>query len=207
MEHKELLRGWISHLDARGSKINPLVAEAAYAVLPAAVRYSEGNPTEAVEILAKTAFEVSRFVFRNEWPAVDKDGHEIRDMKDYLYRGFMRKANHRFRKENGSGTALVSLDFTKEVSDSGSSKQIMENEVLFEKLYSQMDPKLQAIFYWREIEGCRWKQVGKVVGMKPHAAKVYYLRGIQRLARLVFEGSKIVQMSGSKNRGKAAREF
>jgi DNA-directed RNA polymerase specialized sigma24 family protein len=118
-------------------------------------------------------------------------------MKDYLYRGYMRKANHRFGRRS-SNAALVSLDLTKEISDGGSSKRVLENEVLFEKLYSQMDPKLQVIFYWREIEGCRWKQVGEVVGMKPHAAKVYYLRGLQRLARLVYEGSNVILISKGK---------
>jgi hypothetical protein len=201
MEHRNLLEGWIRHLDSRGPKIDPLVAGAAFVVLPAAVWYSQGHPTEAVEVLASTAFEVSKFVFRNGPPAVDKDGQEIRDMKDYLYRGYMRKANHRFRRTR-SDAALVSLHLTSEVSDGGSSKRVLENEVLFEKLYSQMDPKLQVIFYWREIEGCRWKQVGKVVGMKPHAAKVYYLRGLQRLARLVYEGSNVIPIS----KGKATSE-
>ena len=204
MEHKNLLEGWIRHLDSSGPRIHPLVSDAAYAVLPAAVWYSQGNPTEAVEFLARTAFEVSKFVFRNGPPAVDKDGQEICDMKDYLYRGYMRKANHRFGRSSSNAT-LVSLDLTKEISDRGSSKRVLENEVLFEKLYSQMDPKLQVIFYWREIEGCRWKQVGEVVGMKPHAAKVYYLRGLQRLAKLVYEGSNVIPID--KTKGKAGSEF
>ena len=98
MEHSELLAGWISHLDSTGPKIDPVVVEAAYALLPAVVYYLQGNPTEAVETLARTAFEVSKFVCRNGPPAVDKDGQQIRDMKDYLYRGYMKKASHRCKK-------------------------------------------------------------------------------------------------------------
>jgi hypothetical protein len=94
MENRKLLEEWISHLDSSGPKVHPLVTEAACAVLPAAVWYSQGNPTEAVEILAKAAYEVSKFVYRNGPPARDKEGQEIRDMKDYLYRGYMKKANH-----------------------------------------------------------------------------------------------------------------
>jgi len=207
MEHSELLAGWISYLDSTGPKIDPLVVEAAYALLPAAVSYSQGNPTEAVETLARSAFEVSKFVFRNGLPAVDKNGQQIRDMKDYLYRGYMKKANHRVKKRSKSDAALVSLEVTREVSDGGSSKRVMENDVLFERLYGQMDPKLQVIFYWREIEGWHWKQVGKAIGMKPHAAKVYYLRGLQRLARLVYEGSNVVPIDQTRNQGKAGSEM
>jgi len=61
--------GWISHLDSRGPTIHPLVAEAAYGVLPAAVWYSEGRPGKAAEVLAKTAFEVSKLVLQNGPPA------------------------------------------------------------------------------------------------------------------------------------------
>jgi len=205
MEHRNLLEGWIQHLDSTGQKIDLVVTEAAYAVLPAAVWYSQGHPGEAAEVLAKTAFEVSKFVFRNGPPAVDKDGQQIRDMKHYLYRGYMKKAYHRFRRRTRSDAALVSLHLSSEVSDGGSSKRFLENEILFERLYDQMDPKLQVIFYWREIEGCRWKQVGKVVGMKPHAAKVYYLRGLQRLAKLVYEGSNVIPIN--KTKGKAGSEL
>jgi hypothetical protein len=97
MASRKLLEGWISYLDSRGPEIHPLVTEAAHAVLPAAIWYAQGDPTEAAELLAKTAFEVSKFVFRNGPLAVDKDGREIRDMKEYLYRGYMKKANHRFK--------------------------------------------------------------------------------------------------------------
>ena len=206
MDHSELLRSWISHLDSSGPKVDPLVTEGAYAILPAAVWYSQGNPTEAVEILAKTASEVSKFVFRNGPPAVDKDGQEIRDMKDYLYRGYMKKANHRFRQESKIDAAVVSLDPTRDISDGGSSKRLMENDALFRELYSQMGPKLKVIFYWREIKGCSWRQVGKIVGMKAHAAKVYYYRGIQGLARLVYEGSNVVPISKARNKDKAANQ-
>jgi len=206
MDHSELLRSWISHLDSRGPKVDPLVTDAAYAVLPAAVWYSEGRPGEAAEVLAKTAFEVSKFVLRNGPPARDKDGQEIRDMKDYLYRGYMKKANHRFRQEPKIDAALVSLDPARDISDGGSSKRAMENDALFRELYSQMEPKLKVIFYWREIRGCRWRHVGKIVGMKAHAAKVYYHRGIQRLAKLVFERSNVVPISKANNRGKAANQ-
>ena len=206
MESRKLLEGWISHLDSRGLTVDPLVAEAAYAVLPAAVWYSEGSPGEASEVLAKTAFEVSKFVLRNGPPARDKDGQEIRDMKDYLYRGYLKKANHRFRIETKIDSALVSLDPARDVSDGGSSKRMMENDALFRELYSQMEPKLKVIFYWREIKGCRWRQVGKIVGMKPHAAKVYYYRGIEQLAKLVYEGSNVVSISKTRNRGKAANQ-
>ena len=206
MEQRELLEGWISHLDSRGLKIDPLVAEAAYAVLPAAVWYSQGSPSEAAEVLAKTAFDVSRFVLRNGPPARDKDGQEIRDMKDYLYRGYMRKANHRFRQDQEIDAAGVSLDPARDVSDGGSSKRMMENDALFRELYGQMEPKLKVMFYWREINGCRWRQVGKIVGMKAHTAKVYYYRGIERLAKLVYEGSNVVSINETRNRGRAANQ-
>jgi hypothetical protein len=206
MANRELLDGWISHFDSKGPKVHLLVAEAAHAVLPAAVWYSQGNSTEAAEILAKTAFVVSKFVYRNGPPARDKQGREIQDMKDYLYRAYMKNANHRFRRKPKNHAVLVSLDLTREPSDGGSSKRGLENEALVEKLLSQMDPKLKAIFFWREIEGCRWKQVGKIVGMKPHAAKMYYLRGIDRLARLVLEGSKVVSLNETRDKGKASGE-
>jgi len=207
MENRKLLEGWISYLDSRGPEIQPLVTEAAYAVLPAAVWYSQGNSTEAVEILAKTALEVSKFVFRSGPPARDKEGEEIRDLKEYLYRGYMKKANHRFRQGTKNDAVLVSLDLTKELSDGGSSKRMMENDALFQELYSQMESKMKVMFYWREIEGCRWKQVGRIVGMKPHAAKVYYLRGLQRLAKLVYEGSNVVPIIQTRSKGKASTEF
>jgi hypothetical protein len=171
MENRKLLEEWISYLESREPRIDSLVAEAAYAVLPAAVWYSEGSPGEAAEVLAKTAFEVSKFVLRNGPPARDKDGQAIRDMKDYLYRGYMKKANHRFRQEPKMDAALVRLDPTRDMSDGGSSRWMMENDALFRELYSQMEPKLKVMFYWREIKGCRWRQVGKIVGMKAHAAR------------------------------------
>jgi hypothetical protein len=54
-------------------------------------------------------------------------------MRNYLYRGYMRKMNQCFKRRSNCDAALVSLDLTREVSDGGSSKRVMENEVLFER--------------------------------------------------------------------------
>src|SRR3990172_581824 len=193
MDNKKQLEEWIAYYSSRGPEIDQGVIEAAHKLLSIATAYSQGKPDEAVELLARISYNVSKFVLRDGPPAVDIKGREIRDMKDYLYRGYMKKANYFFHNSKKQ-VPLVELERGMDFSDNGSAKRILEETTLFEELFRLMDPKLQAIFTWREIERCSWTHVGKVVGMSSDAAKVYYSRGIQRLAKQVYEQGNVVRI-------------
>jgi hypothetical protein len=206
MRMEEALDFWISQLNSQGKKVHPLVLKAAYAVLPAAVSYGQHDPI-AVELLAKTAYEVSRFLFRNGSTPMDKHGNEIVDMNDYLFKSYKKKVPNPYLTSAESND-VINVDPNQEYSDRGTGQNETEDHAEFWELYGHMKPKMQAIFQWRQLFGYRWREVGKLVGMTGHAAGVYYRRGLQKLRKRVQEKkkTKVIDINEARNKSREAAD-
>ena len=197
----DALEFWIAQLRAQGKELHPEVVRAAYAVLPEVLAYGYQDPTAAVELLATVAWQVSSSVFKGQSKPLDKDGKEIESLEQYLLRSFLKKANHPY-VTIAERNEVHGIESAKDSSDEGEGVRKTEQWTQFWEVYDRMEPKMRAIFVWRELFGHDWRLVGKFVGMSGHAAQVYYTRGIEKLRReLQLEpGKNVLPFKPSKRR-------
>jgi DNA-directed RNA polymerase specialized sigma24 family protein len=201
MGMEEALEFWITQLRAIGKELEPAVVRAARAVLPEVVSYGHRDPAAAVELLARVAWQVSSSAFRGQSKPLDRNGEEIESLEQYLFRSFLKKANHPYLTA-AERNEVSGLDSGKDPSDGGEGVQKTEDHAQFWEIYDRLEPKMQAIFVWREFYGYRWRFVGKLVGMSGHAAEVYYHRGIERLKNAIrgWKDKRVVAFKDHKGR-------
>src|SRR5262245_20633740 len=164
MGMEEALEFWLTQLKNSGKEVNPVVVRAARAVLPEVVSCGHKDPTAAVELLAKVAWQVSSSVFKGRSIALDKNGIEIESLEHYVFRSYLKKANHPYltvaeRKE------VLSLESAEDSSDRGECVQRTEDHAQFWEIFDLLEPRMQLIFRWRTAFGYDWRRAGEVIGM------------------------------------------
>ena len=105
-----------------------------------------------------------------------------------------------------SDAALVSLDLTREVSDGGSSKRVMENDVLFRETLWPDGPETASDLL---LAGDR--RVALEAGRQGYRHETSCSQGLlpsgpAEVGEVGYEGSNVVPINKTRNKGKAGSE-
>ncbi len=162
-EGRSLFR--LNAVDRRGRKIEPAVLEAAEGIYSRAFEHG-------LRLLG--AAIVSRAV-RTKDPRGDPV--QVRDLRAYLFRAFLRHVNHLKRKE----VLVVGLSETARKSEPpwADASRELSNKILLDEVLAQCDFIAQDMA-WRRMQGFSWEEVGKVHGLSAHAAEARFSHALQQ---------------------------
>jgi DNA-directed RNA polymerase specialized sigma24 family protein len=167
----------LNAVDRRGRKIEPAVLEAAEGIYSRALEHGLrllGDPAVVTNALEEVAAIVSRAV-RTKDPSGGPA--QVRDLRAYLFRAFLRHVNHLKRKE----LAVVSLSETAEKSEPpwADPSREFENKILLDECLAQCDFIAQDMAL-RRMQGLSWEEVGKIHGLSAHAAEARFSHALQQ---------------------------
>ncbi len=174
-EGRSLFR--LNAVDRRGRKIEPAVLEAAEGIYSRALEHGLrllGDPAVVTTALEEVAAIVSRAV-RTKDPRGDPV--QVRDLRAYLFRAFLRHVNHLKRKE----VLVVALSETARKSEPSwaDASRELSNKILLDEVLAQCDFIAQDMA-WRRMQGFSWEEVGKVHGLSAHAAEARFSHALQQ---------------------------
>jgi len=174
-EGRSLFR--LNAVDRRGRKIEPAVLEAAEGIYSRAFEHGLrllGDPAVVTTALEEVAAIVSRAV-RTKVPRGDPV--QVRDLRAYLFRAFLRHVNHLKRKE----VLVVGLSETARKSEPpwADASRELSNKILLDEVLAQCDFIAQDMA-WRRMQGFSWEEVGKVHGLSAHAAEARFSHALQQ---------------------------
>jgi hypothetical protein len=127
----------LNAVDRRGRKIEPAVLEAAEGIYPRALEHGLkllGDPAVVTTALEEVAATVSRVIRTKDPPG---DPAQVRDLRAYMFRAFLRHVNHLKRKE----LAVVSLSEAGQISEQRWADPLreLENKMLLDECLAQCD--------------------------------------------------------------------
>ena len=127
--------------------------------------------TTALEEVAAT---VSRVIKTKDPP---RGPGQVRDLRAYMFRAFLRHVNHLKRKE----LTLVSLSEVGHMSEPAWADALreLENKMLLDECLAQCD-FIDQDMAWRRMQGLSWEEVGKIHGLSAHAAEARFSRALQQ---------------------------
>jgi DNA-directed RNA polymerase specialized sigma24 family protein len=164
----------LNAVDRRGRKIEPVVLEAAEGIYSRALEHGLkllGDPAVVTTALEEVAATVSRVTKGKDPPA------QVRDLRAYMFRAFLRHVNHLKRKE----LAAVALSEAAHKSDPpwADPSREFDNKILLDECLAQCDFIAQDMA-WRRMQGFSWEEVGKVHGLSAHAAEARFSHALQQ---------------------------
>ena len=173
----------LNPVDRRGRKIDATVLAAAENIFKRAFEHGVkllGDPAIVVTALEEVAANVSRAVAAKDPPG---EPGPIRDLPEYLFRGFLRHVNRLKRKQ----LAVVSLGEASVESTTprwANPSRDFEMKILVDECLAQCDSVTQDMFS-RRAQGFSWEEIGMIYGESAHAAEARYSAAIKRVrARL-----------------------
>ena len=165
----------INPTDPLGRAIEPAVLDAAEEIGQRAVHYAEklvGDPALATNLLEESAAAVSR-VLRSQQAHTHV---QVRDLRAYLFRAFIRRVNKVRRRQLVIGERKPTPPKGSSVSGD------LETQILIGEFLTRCDPVTRDMFY-RRSQGFSWKEIGKVYGISAHAAESRFSQTLQRVRR------------------------
>jgi DNA-directed RNA polymerase specialized sigma24 family protein len=167
----------LNAVDRHGRKIEPAVLAAAEGIYSRALEHGLrllGDPAVVTTALEEVAATVSRVIKTKDPPG---DPEQVRDLRAYMFRAFLRYVNHLKRKEL-TVVALSEARKTSEPSWADPSREF-ENKILLDEFLAQCDFVAQDMA-WRRMQGFSWDEVGKVHGLSAHAAEARFSHALQQ---------------------------
>jgi len=167
----------LNAVDRRGRKIDPSVLAAAEGIYSRALEHGLkllGDPAVVTTALEEIAATVSRVIKAKDPPG---DPAQVRDLRAYMFRAFLRHVNRLKRKE----LTVVSLSEAGQRSAppwADPSRQF-ESKILLDECLAQCDFIAQDMA-WRRMQGLSWEEVGKVHGLSAHAAEARFSHALQQ---------------------------
>jgi len=167
----------LNAVDRRGRKIEPAVLEAAEGIYSRALEHGLkliGDPAVVTTALEEVAATVSRVIRGKDPPG---DLAQVRDLRAYMFRAFLRHVNHLKRKE----LAVVSLCEAGQMAEPpwADSMRELETKMLLDECLAQCDFIAQDMA-WRRMQGLSWEEVGKIHGLSAHAAEARFSHALQQ---------------------------
>jgi len=132
-----------------------------------------GDPALALTLFEEVAATVSK-TLTEKLPAGKA---RIRDMRGYLFRAYLRRIN--IQKK----TSLALNDAAQEEQENQpwrSSESNIERQILLNEVLKSCDTLTREIFYLR-LEGCSWREIGKLCGIPLNAASLRFSKALRRL--------------------------
>jgi len=163
----------LNSVDRLGRPIEPCVLTIAQEIAPQAVAYAEkfiGDPCVAVNLLEEAAATVSEAVRA-------KEAAQIRDMRAYLYRAFLRRIGEEERNE---ARLQEALEDDLRLGETISTEARVEVKLVLKQILSMCDRKTRAII-WGRIEGRSWDEISYDVVMSNHAARLHYSKALRAI--------------------------
>ncbi len=167
----------LNAVDRRGRKIDPSVLAAAEGIYSRALEHGLKllrDPAVVTTALEEIAATVSRVIKAKDPPG---DPAQVRDLRAYMFRAFLRHVNHLKRKE----LVAVALSVAVHKSDPlwADPSREFENKILLDECLAQCDFIAQDMA-WRRMQGFSWEEVGKVHGLTAHAAEARFSHALQQ---------------------------
>jgi len=167
----------LNTVDRRGRKIEPAALEAAEGIYSRALEHGLrllGDPAVVTTALEEVAATVSRAIKTKDPP---RGPGQVRDLRAYMFRAFLRHVNHLKRKE----LTLVSLSEVGHMSEPAWADALreLENKMLLDECLAQCD-FIDQDMAWRRMQGLSWEEVGKIHGLSAHAAEARFSRALQQ---------------------------
>lgn len=167
----------LNAVDRRGRKIEPAVLEAAEGIYSRALEHGLkllGDPAVVTTALEEVAATVSRVIKTKDPPCGPA---QVRDLRAYIFRAFLRHVNHLKRKE----LTLVSLGEVGHMPEPAWADALreLEKKMLLDECLAQCD-FIDQDMAWRRMQGLSWEEVGKIHGLSAHAAEARFSRALQQ---------------------------
>src|SRR5437870_2017939 len=167
----------LNAVDRRGRKIDPSVLAAAEGIYSRALEHGLkllGDPAVVTTALEEIAATVSRVIKTKDPPG---DPAQVRDLRAYMFRAFLRHVNYLKRKE----LTVVSLSEAGQILELpwAHSLRELENKMLLDECLAQCDSVAQDMAL-RRMQGLTWEEVGKIYGLSAHAAEARFSHALQQ---------------------------
>ena len=169
----------ISPVDRRGRKISPLVIDAAEQIGRRAIKHAEKlqvDPAIAANLLEEAAAAVTRAIDRKSDYAQDN----VRDLRAYLFRAFIRRINKSLKRQLLVENAVRILYLTSRNSTDPQAE--LEMKMLIDESLTRGGPVVRDMLY-RRIEGLSWDDIGPFYGISAHAAESRFSQALKRIRK------------------------
>lgn len=114
---------------------------------------------------------------------------KIRNTEAYVFKAFLRKARKLLRREQRieyrDPSSLLDLNAVADTSF----VQNLEHGIQVEELMSLMDERMRTIFVM-DCQGFSRHETARVLGMSEDAVRKAFARGVEKLRRLISDGTK-----------------
>ncbi len=168
----------ISPVDRLGRRISPVVLDAAEQIGRRAIQHAEKlliDPAVATSLLEQAAATVSR-ALETRRRRIQSD---VRDLRSYLFRAFLRRINRIKKRQLILDGAVHALSVDSH--NSTDPRASLELKILVDELLTRCDPVTRDMFY-RRIRGFSWKEIGSFYGVSGHAAESRFSQALRRIA-------------------------
>jgi DNA-directed RNA polymerase specialized sigma24 family protein len=173
----------LNSVDRLGRTVEAPILSIAQEIAPRAVTYGEkllGDPALALTLFEEAAATVSRTLRKK----ATSNKAEIRDLRGYLFRAYLRRIN----VERKTGVLLESATEEEFAKQAGRASEIdLDRQILVKELLESCDTFVREIIYLK-LEGCSWKEIEERCGIPLNAANLRFSKAIRRLKRLVRAG-------------------
>ena len=160
----------LNAVDRRGRKIEPAVLAAAEEIYPKALEHGLkllGDPAVVTTALEEVAAMVSR-IRTKDLPVT---AMPVRDLRAYLFQGFLREVN-RIKRKQPKIVRFGEIGRTPDLPWADRSQQF-ENKVLLDECLARCHPFAREMAL-RRMQGFSWEEIGRDYGLSAHAAEAWF---------------------------------
>jgi hypothetical protein len=165
-------------MDRFGRTIEPCVMAVAQEIAPRAVPYGErflGDPALSITLFEEAAAKVSHVVRQKALTGQP----EIREMRRYLFRAYLRRIGDEGRR-TVCRTCATDSNGPRHPHDSES--RTLDRRVLVRELLERCDRLTQEIFH-RRLQGCSWKEIEGACGIPANAASLRFSKALRHFQK------------------------
>jgi RNA polymerase sigma factor (sigma-70 family) len=172
-ETKAIPLFFLNSTDRLGRQISPAIGSVAAKIGPRALAYAEtliGDPALAINYLEEAAAAVSAAIEQKRVSG----GPAVRNLAAYLFRTFIRMVDDAKRKNIVLEKSLHEYGDIQAFSDD---EVRAETRLLLNEVMRTCD-RVSRDLIVRYLEGFSWKEIGKQLGISPHAAEVRFSKAL-----------------------------
>lgn len=160
----------LNAVDRRGRSIEPAVLAAAEEIFPKALEHGLkllGDPAVVTTALEEVAAMVSRIRTKDS----PINAMPVRDLRAYLFQGFLRQVN-RIKRKQPKLVRFGEVSRTPNPPWADASQQF-ENKVLLDECLARCHPFAREMAL-RRMQGFSWEEIGRDYGLSAHAAEAWF---------------------------------
>jgi DNA-directed RNA polymerase specialized sigma24 family protein len=187
----------LNSVDRFGRTVDPSILSVAQEIAPRAVPYGEkllGDPALAITLFEEAAATLSRII--KEKAALSRP--EIRDVRAYLFRTYLRRINVERR------ASVLLQDATREEGEKHG-RQVgysdLDRRILVKELLETCDTLTREIVY-RKLEGYSGKEIQRLYGIPVNAANLRFSKALRRLKKILRSSGRSTRRSSDLASGK-----